>query len=183
MKRYEKGELAKEILTGLVAGGFVIACFAFPGFAQVAALFNPKDSYERHRIRQAVRCLEKKKYVRIFRKNGKDVIEITKSGNKRVLAYRIEEMKLKIPEKWGGWWYIIMFDIPEKKKRWRDAMSFRIKEFGLYPIQKSIFVSPYHCKDEIDFIGEFFKVRDSIIYIKAKEIEGAEDIKKYFQLS
>ena len=42
MKNYKRGEMAKEILKGLVLGGFIVACFALPGLAQVATLFNRK---------------------------------------------------------------------------------------------------------------------------------------------
>ncbi|MDO8572858.1 MAG: hypothetical protein Q7S11_03790 [bacterium] len=183
MKTYNKGELAKEILKGLALGGFIVACFALPGLAQVAVLFKPKKSYDKHRIYQAVKGLQKKKMVSIYEKDGKDVVEITQAGKRKVLEYNLDEMKLKVPKKWDGWWRMVMFDIPQTKKRARDAISFKIKELGLYPIQKSVFVSPYPCKDEIDFIGEFFNVRNHIIYIRAKEIEGAPKLKKHFNIS
>lgn len=50
----------------------------------------------------------------------------------------------------------------------------------MYPIQKSVFVFPYPCKDEIDFVGEIFNVRKNIIYIEATYIEGADKIKRHF---
>ena len=34
-KNYEKGELAKEILMGLAAGGFIVACLAMPGLTKI----------------------------------------------------------------------------------------------------------------------------------------------------
>lgn len=182
MKNYKRGELAKEILKGLAIGGFIVACFALPGLAQVAVLFKSKDARDRYRVNQAVRGLEKKKWVRIYQKGGKDIVEITEAGKKRVLEYNLDEMKLKIPKKWDGWWRIVMFDIPETKKRARGAISIKIKELGLYPIQKSVFVSPYPCKDEIDFIGEFFNARNHIIYIRAKEIEGVRKLKNHFNI-
>lgn len=183
MKRYKHGELAKEILKGLAIGGFIVACFALPGLAQVAVLFKPQKPYDKHRVYQAVRGLQKGKLVHIYEKDGKEVVEITQAGKKKVLEYNLDDMKLKIPKKWDGWWRIVMFDIPQTKKRARDAISSKIKELGLYPIQKSVFVSPYPCKDEIDFVGEFFNARNHIIYIRAKEIEGAPKLKKHFNVS
>src|SRR3989338_3240576 len=172
MKNYKRGELAKKILKGLVVGGFIVACFALPGLAQVATLFKPKRYRDRYRVNQAVRGLEKKKLVRIYQKGGRDVVEITEAGKRKVLEYNLDEMKLKVTPKWDGWWHIVMFDIPQTKKRARDAVSSKIKELGMCPIQKSVFVSPYVCKNEIDFIGGVFGVRKNIIYIRAKEIEG-----------
>ena len=182
MKKYERGELAKEILLGLAAGGFIVACLAMPGLTKIIPLFKPKGAKDRYRINQAFQKLQKNKLVNIYIKNGNEVVEITKAGKKKVLEYNLDEMKLKVPQKWDGWWRIVMFDIPQSKKRARDAVSRKIKELGLYPIQKSVFVSPYLCKNEIDFVGEFFGVRDHIIYIKAKEIEGAHKLKEYFNV-
>ena len=120
--------------------------------------------------------------MRIYHKDGKDIIEITEAGKKKVLEYDLDEMKLKVPQKWDGWWRMVMFDIPQTKRRARDAISSKIKELGMYPIQKSVFVSPYPCKDEIDFIGEFFNARKNIIYIRAKEIEGVGKLKRHFNI-
>jgi DNA-binding transcriptional regulator PaaX len=182
IKNYEKGELAKEILIGLAAGGFIVACLAMPGLTKIVPLFKPRGAKDRYRINQAFSKLHKKKLIKIYTKNGNEVVEITMVGKKIVLEYNLDGMKLKISKKWDGWWRIVMFDIPQSKKRARDAVSRKIKELGMYPIQKSVFVSPYVCKNEIDFIGEFFGVRGNIIYIKAKDIEGARKLKEYFHL-
>lgn len=183
MDNYDKGEIAKKILKGLALGGFIVMCFAMPNLAQVVDLFNPKGARDRYRVKNTIKRLQERKLINIYTKNGKEVVEITKAGKKKVLEYNLDDMKLKVPKKWDGWWRIVMFDIPESKKRARSAVSRIIKELGMYPIQKSVFVSPYVCKNEIDFVGEFFNVRDHIIYIKAKEIEGVREIKEYFSLS
>src|SRR3989344_392154 len=182
MKDYRNGEIAKEILKGLAIGGFIVAMAAMPGLTYIIPLFKPKNARDRYRIKRVVEELHKKKLVNIYTKNGNEVVEITKAGTKKVLEYNFDEMKLKVPKKWDGWWRIVMFDIPQSKKKARDAVSWKIKKLGLYPIQKSVFVAPYICKNEIDFIGEFFGVRDHIIYIKAKEIEGVRKLKEHFNI-
>ncbi|MBI5798814.1 MAG: hypothetical protein HZB10_02695 [Candidatus Yonathbacteria bacterium] len=183
MKDYRKGELAKEILKGLAMGGFLVACMAMPGLTNIVPLFKPRGAKDRYYIKRAVKTLKKKRLVNIYTRNGNEVVEITNAGKKKVLEYDLDDMKLKVPKKWDGWWRIVMFDIPQPKKKGRDAVSRKIKELGMYPIQKSVFVSPYACKNEIDFIGEFFNVREHIIYIKAKEIEWVRKLKEHFNLS
>jgi DNA-binding transcriptional regulator PaaX len=182
MKNYEHGELAKEILKGLALGGFIIGCIAIPNLAQVANLFNSRGWRDHCRVRQAVQRLQKKKLVRITNKNGKDIVEITELGKRKVLEYKLGTMQLARKEKWDGKWRIVMFDIPEQKKRVRNAISYKIKDIGMHPIQKSVFVFPYSCKDEIDFVGEMFGVRKNIIYIEAMYIEGADNIKRHFSV-
>lgn len=180
MKNYERGELAKEILIGLAAGGFIALCIVAPGLTHIAKLFKTKGARDNYRITQAVRGLQQKKLVRIKQKNGQDVIEITEMGKNRVLAYNLDTMHIKPLKKWNGRWYLVTFDIPETQKRARRAVSAKIKEIGMYPLQKSIFVSPYPCKEEIDFVGEFFGVRKHIIYIEALDIENASKVCRHF---
>ena len=182
MENYERGELAKEILKGLALGGFIVLCFAMPNLAQVVDLFKPRNSRDRYRVRQALRGLQKKEMIRMINRNGHEVVEITAQGKKRVLNYDFEEMRLNTKQKWDGRWRIVIFDIPEKRKRARDAVSFKIKDIGMYPIQKSVFVFPHKCKDEIDFVGEIFGVRKNIIYIEASHIDGAEKAKRHFRI-
>lgn len=177
---YDKGELAKEILKGLALGGFIVLCFAMPNVAQVAKLFQATKSKERYRFDRAMSGLHKKKFIRIYQRGGQDVVEITREGKRKVLEYNIDEMELRRPRRWDGKWHIVIFDIPESKKNARYALSRKVRELGLYPLQKSVLVSPCQCRDEIDFIGEFFGVRDHIIYITADEIEGAEKVKRHF---
>ncbi|MCH7763134.1 MAG: hypothetical protein IIB95_05255, partial [Candidatus Marinimicrobia bacterium] len=62
-------------------------------------------------------------------------------------------------------WRIVIFDIPEKRKKARDAINLKLKELGFHPIQKSTFIFPYECRNEIDFVAEHFFVRKYINYI------------------
>lgn len=183
MKNYKRGEIAKGILSILASGALIFVFAAAPGLAHAAPLFKyfkPRSVRDRRKINQSLRVLRIRKLIKVYKKDGKNIVEITARGRKKMLAYSLREMKLSVPKKWDGWWRIVMFDIPQSKKTARDAVSASIRKLGLFPIQRSVFVSPYLCKKEIDFIGEFFGVREHIIYVKAKEIEGAKKLKEYF---
>ena len=182
MDKYERGELAKEILKGLAMGGFIVMCLAMPNLVQVVDLFKPGNSRDRYRVRQAIRGLQKKNMVRIRNRNGHEVMEITTEGKKKVLDYDFDEMKLNVRQKWDGKWRLVMFDIPETRKGSRNIVSSKIKEIGMYPIQKSVFIFPHSCRDEIDFVGEVTGVRKNIIYIEATHIDGDEKAREHFGL-
>ncbi len=123
--------------------------------------------------------LKEKRFID-FRKNG--TIEITEKGKKRILQYGIEDIKVNIPTKWDGCWRIVAFDIPEKFKKARNALSGKIKKLGLFPLQKSVFVCPFECKNEIDFVSEFFNVGKFVHYIVAKEVDSENFLKQHFGL-
>ena len=153
--KYSKGDLAKAILKGLVAGGFLTLSLALPNFPQVLKLFKDNNAKSKYKIRRAFYSLKKNRLVDIYEKNGIDVVEITQKGRKKVLAYKLDEIKIKKSQRWDGFWRVIIFDIPERHRSARRALSFKLKEVGLYPLQRSVFIGPFECLNEINFIGEF----------------------------
>jgi DNA-binding transcriptional regulator PaaX len=177
-------ELTKEILKGLALGGLIVASFALPGLPQVFSLLGINNSKDRYRARRAIEALKNQKLINIYEKDDEQVMEITEKGEKRVLKYKFDELKIARPKKWDRRWHIVSFDIPEKHKRARDALTRQLKEMELYPLQKSVFICPFECRDEMDFISEVFNIRKFIHYFVAKEIDidDEEYLKKYYNL-
>ena len=75
-----------------------------------------------------------------------------------------------------------MFDVPEEKKAARRAINFALKKIGCVRYQKSVFITPFPCEKEIDFIGECFGVREHIRIIVAERIEGDDVFRRKFHL-
>ena len=98
------------------------------------------------------------------------------------MRYELEQIKI-VPQKiWDKKWRLIMFDIPEGKKQARRAINLALKKLGCAQYQKSVFITPFPCKKEIDFVGECFGVRENIRIIVAYEVEKSESIKKAFKV-
>jgi len=182
-EKYSKGELSKEILTGLALGGFIAVCFVAPNFAQVAKLFGVENSRDKWRLRRTLFNLTKEKLVEIsYNKKGEEIIKITGDGEKRVLKYTYNDIKIPVPKKWDKLWRLVIFDIPEAQRRARDALTSKLRELGFYPLQKSVFIFPYECRNEIDFVCEHFKVREYVNYFLVKEPENGEYLEGWFNL-
>lgn len=177
--RYSKGEIAKGILLGLAAGGFVAVSLALPNFPQVLKFFN-NDDKKRYRIKRSISSLKNKRLVKTYLKDGQEFMEITEDGRKKVLFYKLDEIKIKRNKKWDGFWRVAAFDIPEKHRKARMALSSKMKEMGLLSLQKSLFLSPFDFLDELDFIGEIFNVRKYILYFIIKNFsdKNQEDLLK-----
>ena len=175
--------MSKEILKSLAIGGFVVVCFVAPNFAQVAKLFDAKNSKDRWRLKRTLYNLTKERLVEIsYNKRGEETIRITGDGEKRILKYKYEEIEIPIPKKWDKLWRLVIFDIPEIHRRARNALAFKLQEVGFYPLQKSVFIFPYECRDEIDFICEHFKIREYVNYFVVKEPENREYLGQWFNL-
>jgi len=86
-------------------------------------------------------------------------------------------------QKWDNLWRIIIFDISEDKRAAREALRQKLKKFGFYHLQKSVFVFPYDCEKEIMALADFFMASDSIEYIVAETLGRKEpEIREFFGL-
>ena len=141
------------------------------------------------------REIERKKLLRIMRefyndrlvdykedKDGFVEIVLTKEGENKALKFKIDEIKIKKPLKWDGEWRIVIFDIPEKFKKAREALRMKLKELGFLELQKSVFVLPYECEDEINFIMEVFLIRPFVRFVRAKSFTNEEQLRIKFGL-
>ena len=181
-EKHSKGELVKDILKSLAFGGVLAAGLALPNIVQLLDFFGVTKSSEKFKIIGAVERMKQNKLVRIYHKDCTDIIEITELGKKKVLSYDLENIKITRPKKWDGCWRIIIFDIPEKNKKARRALNFKLKNMEFFPLQKSVFVCPFECDDEVEFVAEFFGVKRHIRKILAKKIENDEFLKNFFNL-
>lgn len=174
----------KEILHILAAAGTVGLMFIAPGAGvALGSILLGNNSYRRWRTRQLVERLAKQKYVSIEEKeDGKVTVKITKQGMKRALTYELESMRLERPPKWDGKWRVVIFDIPEKSKHVRDIFRMRLRQLGLYLLQESVYVSPYPCFNEVEFLRELYGVAFTVRYLLVEKIENDAFLKHRFQL-
>ncbi|KKT21396.1 MAG: Transcriptional regulator, PaaX family [Parcubacteria group bacterium GW2011_GWB1_43_8] len=115
-------------------------------------------------------------------KDGSVKIILTKEGQKKALKFKLDEMEIKKPAKWDGEWRIVIFDIPERFKKAREALRMKLKDLGFLELQKSVLVLPYECEDEIDFIVEVFLIRPFVRFVRVKSFTNEEQLKIKFGL-
>jgi len=113
--------------------------------------------------------------------DGSCTYVLTEKGKQRALTYHIE--KMKIPEQpWDRKWRLVVFDIPEKLRPARDTLRKKLKDLGFYELQKSVLVYPYECKNEIEFLVEFWNIRKYVRYGILETIDNELHLKSHFKL-
>lgn len=168
--------ITKALLVALAAGAVITLALMFPGIGWVYKAFK-KEQWEKAKkrgsLRSTIKRLEKQKLVSWHEKpNGEVRLTLTEKGKKRVLQYKIDEMEIKKPNKWDGLWRIIIFDVPEDMRKARDIFRNKLKDLDFYMLQESVFIFPYECKDEIDFLKHNLEISPYVTYITANKIEG-----------
>lgn len=186
-----KKEITKIILKGLLISGGIAIASTSPYFA--TRLIPALIKYARYRKRQ--KDFEKKKFYNAFYKlrkrgfikfkySGKQVyISLTLEGRKWAGRYQIDDLQIKKPRKWDKKWRVLIFDIKEKQRNKREALRGKIKELGLYQIQKSVWICPYEFIKEINLLRQFFGLtNDEMTVIKTDNIENDQKIKTFFKI-
>lgn len=126
--------------------------------------------------------LKKQKMILVSEKNDKTIIQITEKGKKRLLRYKMNELKIQKPKVWDKKWRIIVFDIPEKRKLAREILREKFYQLGLYRIQDSVWVHPYDISDIIEFLNTIYEIRPFVKLITANSISDDQKIRNRYKL-
>ena len=114
--------------------------------------------------------------------DGSSTLVLTKRGKDIALTYKIDEMKIPAMKKWDKKWRLVLFDIPESRKKARNALARALKNIGFAQFQKSVFIHPFECSNEINFVIEFFNLRPYVRLVTANELDNEPVLKRYFKL-
>ncbi|MFY9462446.1 MAG: hypothetical protein WAP51_04575 [Candidatus Sungiibacteriota bacterium] len=186
-KRYKNpraGYVMQKVLL-LLAGGFALGLSGRPDayFRILKGIAKEWEGINQRQLRESIQNLYRSHLVDYEENNdGTASLLLTNQGKQKALRFNLDNMKISRPSRWDGLWRVVIFDIPESKKKARDAFSFKIKQLGLHPLQKSVFISPFECRDEIDFVIEMFDLRPHVRFLVVKDIDIAPDLKRRFRL-
>lgn len=176
---------SKEILMQFVDANITL----FEIFDSRRIYRKPIEDYWQWRVNdnlkfsQRIHYLKKRKLVKIYQEGKEKYIELTPRGFKRLKKIAIDELRIKPPKKWDKKWRIVIFDIPDNKKAARNILREKLKNLGFIFLQESVFIFPFECKKEIDYICNSYSIRPFVKYILADIFEGDSDlIKKFLDL-
>lgn len=129
-------------------------------------------------IKKAVKQLQEMNYIKID-KNGKRVHLIDK-GILELLRFKLQQSR---PE-WDKKWRIIIFDVPENRRKERDFLRSRLRWLGFKELQKSVWAFPYDIKKEIEDLLTIcdFGTKGDIRFLAVEKIESDKDLRKVFDL-
>lgn len=126
------------------------------------------------------RDLENAGYLSKRKKNNQSFFHLAPKGKLRVLKYLgLERLKIK---KWDKQWRVVIFDLPETLKKWRDFLRRELKAMGFFPLQESVYIIPYPVTGELDEWLTEWGLRKYVRYLTVSEIDGESVLRKVFDL-
>ncbi|OGD87014.1 hypothetical protein A2870_01735 [Candidatus Curtissbacteria bacterium RIFCSPHIGHO2_01_FULL_41_11] len=181
LEKITESNLTKTVFATLASSALVGTLLIFPSFGYILKIFSEDEKHKK--VKRIFRNLEKQDLISVHEdSDGKVTITLTDAGKQKALTYQIEKMQLQKSKTWDGIWRVVIFDIPEGKKKARDIFRRKAKSIGFYSLQKSVLVTPYPCKDEIDFLKHNFDIANHITYLESKFIDNQNKLRNYFQV-
>lgn len=179
-----KTEITKDVLMWLATAGVLAVAATSPFFiVNLLRAFKRGKHYERKDLYNTFYYLRKRGYINMDKENNQMYISLTEEGKKKAGWFQINHLSIKKPKRWDRKWRIIIFDVEEKHRPKREAMRGLFKRLGLVALQKSAWVCPYECRDEIELLRDFFGFNENELrYIVTDDIGGDKEVKKLFNL-
>lgn len=138
--------------------------------------------YDDRKVAQAFSGLRRYKFVRHTKQHGRSTYILTSKGETRLHNIVIDEIEIKSHKNWDGKWYIVMYDLPIRFKKARDAFRWKLKDLGFFQFQKSAWIFPYPCEGEILFVADFFGVHKHIEILEVTRVLDDKKLKEHFDL-
>jgi len=107
-------------------------------------------------------------------KGGQPYLRLTDSG--KGTFYRDFPLFRFQGRKWDGYWVVVSYDIPEKRRYLREYLSDKLQKLGFGMWQKSVYISPHDFGEDIREWLIFNDLTDYVSVSKSKEL--APDEKK-----
>lgn len=178
------GPVMQKVLL-LLEGGLILGLTRRPDyyFKILKKISKEWRKINERALKSAVRKLYQSKLIDYKENNdGTVVMTLTSKGKKKIIQFNLDSMEIKKLLRWDKLWRLVIFDIPEEERQGRRALAEKLKELGFYPVQKSVFIHPFECKDEIDFITEIFNLRPYVRLFTVKETDIEPDLRDRFNL-
>ncbi|MBI2552103.1 CRISPR-associated endonuclease Cas2 [Candidatus Uhrbacteria bacterium] len=132
------------------------------GYAEDARKYAKRDIKRLHRH---IDYLKRVGYVERVQEGEEQLLKLTAKGKYELLRLRfVEHLMQQKKELWDRKWWIVIFDIPEQMKKYRNFFRLLLKKNGFKMVQRSVWITPYNPRPYIN---------DLLVYLR---------LSKYFEI-
>lgn len=165
--------------TGVIAAGFVAPNILRGLEKELNTLYKHLDAREREReIQRIVYYMKGQGLLAGDYEHG---LQLTPKARRRLKKIELAHLSIKAPTEWDGYWRIILYDIPEEHRQARRALTSELRRIGCFQLQKSVWITPFPCREGIATICAQYKVDVFVTYFEAIHLDNEQVLIKRFQ--
>lgn len=181
-KRRRKGEIQKALLGAIGVSGLLLVAMAAPNALQLLTKL-PHNKYRfNNQAKTALSRLKSRGLIRFTNEGGKHYAEITSAGRRELMRSEGRMAQHVARKKWDKRWRIVMFDIPERRRKARDQLRARMRSLGFFRLQDSAWTYPHDCEDVIALLKTELHLGSAVLYLIA-DIDNDRKLREEFGLS
>ncbi len=174
-RRTESSILIDNLLRFIALTGITATALLAPNAVQL--LDKPLQKYfkkldQRASKRELQKAITYMKYKQLVTEDYEHGLNLTTKSKLRLQKLSFDEIVIPIPSVWDKKWRIVFFDIPEKQKGQRDGFASKMRQLGFKVLQRSVFVHPFPCREEVAQAAMHYHVRPYVSYIETDHIDN-----------
>ena len=135
-----------------------------------------KESYDKYKqIWHSFNSLKKQRALDFIKEeNGCLFYKINNKGKEKIKKFVFNELKIKKSNTWDGKWRLVIFDIPERHRKNRNALRNKLIDLGFYQCQKSAWIHPFDCVNEIEFTKDILNIKPFVKLFIVDEMDDGK---------
>ena len=183
--RHERrlGAFQKTLLATVVLGDVVLMAATAPNVAQLLRFFPgyKKGAKFNYQYKSALGRLAAKGYMLFVEEGSKRYARITEKGE-RMLQLEAAKATIAKKRKWDRRWRVVIFDIPERRRRTRVNLRRFMEEYGFVRLQDSVWIYPHDCEDLIALAKANLRIGADVLYMIVERLERDKHLREHFGL-
>lgn len=178
------GPIQQKILILCITGiGLAFSSSPKSSFGLIKTATKEWKNIDRLALKRSLRSLCREKLlVEKKRGDGTVSLELTEAGKRQAKYLYIfgKGVKIQKPKKWDRLWRVVMFDIPEETRRFRDILRDHLKQIGFRELQHSVFIFPYPCEKELAALVNLYNAERYVQILTVKKFDNEQLVHKLF---
>lgn len=178
-KRVRRNQIKFLILgCAAVAGGIAIALAApnvFSALGKLGIITKPRTAEYVGAARRRM-----KREGLLVERDGR--LRLSPSGERELAKLSLALAKPARQKRWDGKWRILIFDIPEKRRRARQHIRVMLRSAGFERIQDSVWLYPFPCEEYVTLLKAEARIGKDLLYLIVDSLEADDRFRKRFEL-
>lgn len=159
-------------LKALGLGGLAATVIVAPNATQAVAKLIRSPSASPTDYQKIMRELKRQRLIVMQQHDSSYDLSLTPAGAHRLQNLIVDNLEIPKPKQWDHQWRIVTFDIPVKMSRERHKFTALLQQKGFYMLQRSLWLHPYPCFDQVEQIAGHFNILRYVTLIEARRFDS-----------
>lgn len=177
-----ESRISDKIISAILIGYMIPAILTSPFGLYVIVRGTAHYYFRKRDFHREIKRLKKRGYIALTKTQKGWLLKLLRRGEQRLNEIDFQNLKLQKQKLWDGKWRLYIFDIPEEQRTARDLLRRKLRQLGLYNVQRSVFAYPYDCRQELGMVSDHYKVTRFATYVETSFIDIDEELRKQFNL-